>query len=291
MVCAADQASTDDVLVAEVSSFQLEWVRGFRPRGAAWLNLSDDHGDAYPDRQAYARAKRRILEAQQFSDVAVLNRADEWVCRFAEGAGAGRRVWFDGRSPEFPSSLGLDIHELRLRGVHQAANAVAAALLAVDFGVDPQAIRQALEQFEPVPHRMEDLGERGGIVWINNSMCTNLAAVDASMAAVDGPVVAIVGGRSKGASMAALADVVARRCRAAVLIGETADELSISMTRLGTPFAIAPDMESAVSEAAALALPGDTVVLSPGCSSFDQFSGFEERGRAFREAVARWSGK
>lgn len=291
MISAAAQASPDDVLVAEVSSFQLEWVRDFRPRGAAWLNLSDDHGDAYPNREAYARAKRRILEAQEASDVAVLNRADDWVCRFAEGAGAGRRLWFDGLTPEFPSSLDLDMRGLRLRGVHQVANAVAAASLATDFGVSPEAIRQALEQFEPVPHRMEDLGEHRGIRWINNSMCTNLAAVDASLAAVDGPVVAIVGGRSKGASMEALADVVSRRSRAAVLIGETAQELSNHTTRCGLPFAIAPDMESAVAEAAAMARPGDTVVLSPGCSSFDQFSGFEERGRAFREAVARWSGK
>ncbi len=291
MICAAEQASSNDVLVAEVSSFQLEWVHRFRPRGAAWLNLSEDHGDAYPDRESYAAAKRRILEAQQPSDVAVLNHADAWVRRYAEGAGSGRRVWFDGRAPEFPGGVHVDPASGLLRGLHQRSNAVAAAWLAAEFGIDADAIGRGIAGFQPVPHRMEDLGQRGGIGWINNSMCTNLAAVDASLSAVDRPVVAIVGGRGKGASMDALAEVVARRSRAAVLIGETAEALSAAMVRLDHPFAVAADMESAVVHAAAMASPGDVVVLSPGCSSFDQYSGFEERGRAFRDAVARWSGK
>ena len=291
MICAAETAAPDDVLVAEVSSFQLEWVREFRPRGAAWLNLSADHGDAYPDMEAYAAAKRRILECQSPDDVAVLNASDAWIRGSESGAGSGRRVWFDGANPVFPESWDIEVSLLPLRGVHQRANALAAGLLASDWGVGPAAIRSALESFELVAHRMEVVGHFEGIEWINNSMCTNVAAVDASLAALASAPVAIVGGRSKETDLMSLAGVVARRSRACVAIGEVAVELAGMLDQLGHVARIAGSMDDAVAMAGELARRGDVVVLSPGCSSFDMFSGFEERGRAFRDAVARWSAR
>jgi UDP-N-acetylmuramoylalanine--D-glutamate ligase len=236
-------------------------------------------------------AKRRILECQSSDDVAVLNASDAWIRGAEYGAGSGRRVWFDGVNPVFPESWDIDGSCLPLRGVHQRANALAAGLLASDWGVGSVAIRSALESFEPVAHRMEVVGHFEGIEWINNSMCTNVAAVDASFAALAAPAVAIVGGRSKETDLPALAQVLARRSRACVVIGEVAVELAGMLDQLGHAARIAGSMDDAVAMAGELARRGDVVVLSPGCSSFDMFSGFEERGRAFRNAVARWSAR
>ncbi|MFM7321951.1 MAG: UDP-N-acetylmuramoyl-L-alanine--D-glutamate ligase [Armatimonadota bacterium] len=286
LIEAADAAGPAEILVAEVSSFQLEWTRSFAPRGAAWLNLSADHLDAYPSMDAYAADKARLLRNQTEQQVAVLNRSDPWVVSRTAGVGNARRVWFDADAPVFPESLRDASEGILLPGRHNRANALAAALLALDMGVPAQAVGRALAQFRGVPHRMELVLVRGGVTWINNSMCTNAAAVAASLEAVSGPVIAIAGGRLKESDPTDLCEALARHARQVILIGEAAPSLAATINAISAvPTFVAPSMEEAVRQAESAAVRGETVVLAPGCSSFDMYSGFEARGQDFRRCV------
>lgn len=286
LIEAADRAGEGDLLVAEVSSFQLEWTRDFRPRAAAWLNLSQDHMDAYPSMEAYAADKAKLLRNQTPDDLAVLNASDPWVVEGARDNGRGRRVWFDGSDPALPAALGLGSKALRVPGRHNVANAAAAAAMALDLGIAPATVAAALVAFEGVPHRMEWVADIDGVRYINNSMCTNPAAVAASLDACDGAVVVIAGGRDKGADLAAIAEPLARRARAVVLIGEAAPRLADALRAVGAAEPLrAQTMQAAVEAARRVARPGETVLLAPGCASFDMFRGFEDRGQAFRDAV------
>lgn len=282
LVAAAERAEPEDVLVAEISSFQLEWVETFRPKVAAWLNLSVDHQDRYAFLDDYAADKAKILGVQQASDTAVLNSDDPTVVRFSEGCGLGRREWFSGANP--PD------RELRIPGKHNLANADAAARMARAFGIDDATIERALSEFPGVAHRMEIVSERGGVRWINNSMCTNPAAVFASLEAASeagGRLFAIAGGKHKGGDLSEMVAAIQAFATKTVLIGEAGPLLA---ELLGENVEVAGTLERSVSLVANLARSGDTVILAPGCASFDQFSSFEARGQAFREAVIALGG-
>ena len=277
LVAAAEQAGADAVLVAEISSFQLEWVQTFRPRVAAWLNLTVDHQDRYAGLGEYAADKAKILNAQTPAEFAVLNADDSWVVKSSEGVGAGRREWFSGANPPARS--------LKVPGKHNRANAEAAARMARAFGVPEEAIERALGEFPGVAHRMELVRELGGVRWINNSMCTNPAAVRASLEAAreaGGRLFVIVGGRHKGGDLAEMALALQSLATRTLVIGEAAPLLAET---LGDDVDIAGTLDRAVQMASESARPGDTVILAPGCASFDQFASFEARGQAFRSAV------
>ena len=197
-------------------------------------------------------------------------------------------AWFD------PDAEWLIVHETRvlprprlaLLGDHNIANALAAALAACAAGVDPSALTAGLESFQPLPHRLEPVAAIGGIQWLNDSKATNAASVRVALRAVEGSCVLILGGRSKGEDFGSLGTDIGTRCRGGrgVRGGCAAIERALAKT---TRLEIAERFEAAVRLAERLALPGDSVLLSPGCSSFDQFSGFEERGEAFRGLVTR----
>ena len=261
-----------DRAVVEVSSFQLEDVHRFRPRVAVLLNLEPDHLDRHGSFEAYRAAKLRVFENQAAGDVGVLPRG------FGAVPGAARRVEFhrDDPLPAVP----------RIPGVHNRENAAAATAAARALGVADERISEALVSFAGVPHRLEPVGDVGGVSFVNDSKATNVAAALRGLAAyADAPVHLILGGRPKGESFQPLAAALGPNVRSVHVIGEAAPALGEALRTAGRAFADDRDLERAVRASAALAEPGDVVLLSPACASYDQYDSFEERGDHFRRLV------
>jgi UDP-N-acetylmuramoylalanine--D-glutamate ligase len=287
-----------DVAVLEVSSFQLEATERFRPRVAVVLNLTADHLDRHHTVEAYAAAKRRVLENQKGDDWAVLNAADPWFAYFADAARGQMLPFHAGGLPE--RGVGFDAGSLVVRdddepprrfafdwrqpGAHNRENAVAAAAAVFALGADLARALAALPTFRPLPHRSELVAICSGVDWIDDSKATNPGAAQRALEGSPRPLVWIAGGRAKGLDLAPLAATARDRIRAAVLIGESAPQLERAL-RAGPPCYLELSIEDAVRRAAQLAAPGDIVLLAPGCSSLDQFENFEERGRRFRDAA------
>jgi len=295
-----------DIVVLEVSSFQLETIERFRPTVAVVLNITADHLDRHGSFEAYVEAKARILENQREDDRAVLNVDDPAVAALADRV-RGRVVpfsierplehgaWFDSGSvvlrDEQGESFRVSLDGLRLSGIHNRENAVAAVATAWAAGADPgsSASASALAAFRGLPHRMEEVGRIAGVVYVNDSKATNPSAAVRSLAGAAGPVVWIAGGRGKGLDFRMLAAMAADRARAAVLIGESSEALAAALgDRIDTYRE--DDLDAAVRRAASLAVAGDVVLLAPACASQDQFRDYAERGERFREAVAELAG-
>lgn len=302
LIDAAERAQENDVIVAEISSFQLEWVESFRPRVGILTNVRRDHLDRYGSLDTYARCKARLFSAQRPGDVAVINAVNAPARRIASQL-TSRVVWFDRgycggedwaciREQQLTVRFKGDefalvrADELLLPGRHNQENALAAAAAAIAFGAEPEPIRRALRTFEGLPHRMELVAEFGGVCFINASMTTNVDAAVRVLESVGRPVVLIAGGRLKNEDYAPLGRAMARHVVHAVLIGEGAATIEESAHAAGFyDIARAGDMEEAVVRAARRARPGDAVVLAPACSSHDMFRDFEARGQAFRDVV------
>jgi UDP-N-acetylmuramoylalanine--D-glutamate ligase len=296
-------AQAGGVCVVEVSSFQLETAKTFHPLVGLLLNVTADHLDRYDGMNGYAAAKARIFAAQTAEDFAVINLDDPIVVRVSEGI-AARRVGFsvtrrlaegeagafidgdalvvrlpDGAEERYPAALP------GLVGRHNQANALAALLAARLAGATAAEARSALLAFRPLAHRMELVADAGGVAYYDDSKGTNVGAVVAALEGFPRPVVLIAGGRDKGGDYAPLVDALRRVGRAAVLIGEAADKIAAALGS-ALPAERAPTMDAAVAAARRLARPGDAVVLSPACSSFDMFRDYAHRAEAFRTAVA-----
>jgi UDP-N-acetylmuramoylalanine--D-glutamate ligase len=256
-------------VVVEASSFQLEDVDTFRPRVAVLLNLEPDHLDRHGSLESYAAAKLRIFENQQLGDVAVVPRG------FRAIPGEARRADFEADDP-LPA-------EPLIPGAHNRENAAAATVAARAAGATEEEIARALRDFPGVAHRLEPVAERDGVLFVNDSKATNVAAALRAVAAYDRPLLLIAGGRAKGESFDPLAAAARGRVEHAFLIGEAAPELSEAFGEL--PHETSGDLGTAVAAAAATARPGDVVLLSPACASYDQFRDFEERGDEFRRLV------
>ena len=283
--------------VIEVSSFQLEWVERFRPRIALYLNVVEDHLDRYPNFADYRRTKERIFAAQTKDDVAILNRDDPLVWRLSRhlkarvisfgfpevAAGVfarGDEIVWRGGAEEERFSLG----KVKIQGVHNVENLMAAIAAAKCAGVSRRAIENTLEEFPGLEHRLEFVRERVGVRYFNDSKGTNVGAVVKSLASFPGPVILLAGGVDKGGDYAPLADAVKRKVRRLVLFGAAKQIIAEALGRL-TETVMVADLEAAVRDAAAHARPGDVVLLSPACSSFDQFKNYAERGRVFKQLV------
>ena len=262
------QVEGDQLVVAELSSFQLEDIDRFRPRIAVLLNLEPDHLDRHGSFEAYRHAKLRIFENQTESDTAVVPRDLDHKVR-------ARRVEFAAGDP-LPA-------EPALRGLHNRENAAAAVAAARAAGAGEEEIVRGLREFKGVPHRLELVAEQGGVAYVNDSKATNVAATLRALAAYeDTPVRLILGGSRKGEDFAPLAAAVGPNISAVYVIGETADELARAI-----PDTIrAGDLATAVERAATAAQPGEVVLLSPACASYDQFRDFEDRGEEFKRLVA-----
>ena len=262
------QVEPAEVVVCEVSSFQLEDVHEFQPRVAVLLNLEPDHLDRHGSFEAYRDAKLRIFENQAEGDIAVVPRG------FGDVPGDAARVEFDVTDP-LPA-------EPRIPGAHNRENAAAATAAARALGIDDSRIAGALEAFPGVAHRLEPVAEAGGVRYVNDSKATNTAAARRAVAAFDAPLHVILGGRGKGESYSDLALDLAGSARRAYLIGETAADLAVALELAGVDHELSGDLETAVRSAARAARPGEVVLLAPACASYDQFRDFEERGDAFR---------
>ena len=289
-----------DLAVLEVSSFQLEAVEAFRPRVAVVLNVTPDHLDRHGSFEGYLATKARLLVQQRPDDTAVLNFDDPAVRGLAEHTRARvlpfrtqgsleHGAFYEAGCVVLAEPGGarerLSLSALRLPGVHNRENAVAALAAAVAAGAQARRAITAFGTFEGLPHRMQTVARTGGVEWVDDSKATNPGAALRSLRSYDTPLVWIAGGRDKGLDFGELAEAAQGRVRAAVLIGEAAGKLEAALAgRL--PVHDAGSLERAVPLAARLAQPGDVVLLAPACASFDQFRDFEERGERFAAAVA-----
>jgi UDP-N-acetylmuramoylalanine--D-glutamate ligase len=262
------------VIVCEVSSFQAEDSEAFAPETALLLNLAEDHLDRHGTFDAYRDAKLRLFANQTGEHVAVAPPG-------LELPGSARRVVFGD-----PADLPLPVEEVRLRGRHNLENAMGASAAALSSGVPADAVARALRTFTGVPHRLEEVGTVGGVLYVNDSKATNVASAVRGIEAFQGGVHAILGGSLKGGGFEGLRGAVAERCRACYLIGEAAERLENDLAG-AAPLRRCGDLERAVAAASAAASPGDVVLLSPACASYDQFRDYEARGERFRALVAR----
>jgi UDP-N-acetylmuramoylalanine--D-glutamate ligase len=299
----ADLALSDDRykwLSVEVSSFQLHDSPHFAPHVGVLTNLAPDHLDRYPSAGEYYADKRLLFRNAREDDVWVLNADDPLVLEIARGV-AGRQMqfslaksadaWYDAaaRMLRWGGVVGAGLlrrDELQLLGDHNVANALAAALAVREAGVTPKAIADGLRKFRALPHRLEPVREVGGVLWINDSKATNIAATVVAVAAMGRPFVLLLGGRHKGEPYTRLAPLLAERCRLVIAYGEAGPLVEqdlggggkVKLER-GTTF------EDVVARARRAAQPGDAVLLSPACSSYDMFKNYEERGATFRRLV------
>jgi UDP-N-acetylmuramoylalanine--D-glutamate ligase len=294
----AESTEQLDAVVLEVSSFQLETIEKFRPQVSVLLNITPDHLDRYPSMRDYTFAKARIFQNQKASDFAVLNaataaeldalaisikarrmtfapvgsglKADLWV---QDGIIHGRRGYLRGKV--------LAMNDTNLRGPHNAENIMATLAVGSLLAVPRDVMIAAIRAYQPQPHRMEVVAEVNGVTFINDSKATNTDAVEKALRTIASPVVLIAGGRDKGLDYAALKSVVKEKARVVVLIGETAQKISAAWSDV-VRCVTATDLKHAVALACAAAQKGDTVLLSPACSSFDMFRNYAERGEEFR---------
>jgi UDP-N-acetylmuramoylalanine--D-glutamate ligase len=289
----------DALVVAEVSSFQLETVESFRPRVAALLNLTPDHLDRHPSLEAYREAKARVFRRQTAGDWAVINADDPGAAALARRA-RGRVLWFSRAGAVDEGTCLRDawvtlrfegvetpvcpVSDIFLRGDHNVENVLAATACAAWVGVAPDALRARIRAFRGVAHRIEWVRELGGVAFYNDSKGTNVEATRKALAAFREPLVLVAGGRDKGQDMRPLARAAAGRVRAAVLIGEGRATLGPALREV-TAVHEAESMRAAVRLARTLAAPGDVVLLSPACASFDMFRDYEHRGEVFKAEV------
>jgi len=306
-------ATERDWVVAEVSSFQLETIRSFRPRVAVLLNLAPDHLDRYYSMDEYAEAKYRIFANQSMSEFFVGNLDDPRIAqlhwRHGETRAQAHQMWFT--LADTPTDLGagsatmyvrdgvvtyapvsgdprpmaiVGREDIPLAGEHNVQNAMAAFLAAIAAGCEPGELGAAIASFKPMPHRLQTIAQVGGVTYVDDSKSTNPGSVVAALRAFDSPIVLIAGGRSKGTSFEEMGRTIRARVKALVAIGEAAPEIVEASQAPVT--ARATSMEDAVRRARDFAQPGDVVLLSPGCASFDMFRSAEDRGERFIAAVA-----
>lgn len=298
-------AGPGDWIVAEVSSFQLETIRAFKPRVAVLLNILPDHLDRYHSMDEYAEAKYRICANQSMMDWFVGNlddpriRALHW--RHGDTRAQARQLWFTLDSRDQAAMYlrdGVVIYapvagdprpiplvardEIPLAGEHNVRNAMAALLAALAVGCPAPVLREAIRSFEPMPHRLKTIAEIDGVRYVDDSKSTNPASVIAALRTFDAPIVLIAGGRAKGTAFDEMGAGIRERATALVVIGEAAAEIRAAA---GMPAVEAASMDEAVQRARELAPPGGVVLLSPGCASFDMFSSAEDRGQRFAAAV------
>ncbi len=298
---AVDNATPGTRFVTELSSFQLEGIHNFRPHVAVLLNLSPNHLDRHPNLEAYAHAKQQIFRNQGGQDFAVLNADDPWVAGLKPTV-SSQPVFFS-RTRELPMGVFasggkiyyrvrhlervlFETRDVTLKGDFNLEDVLAATTAACLLGADFAAIRKAVREFKAVEHRLEFVREIRGVDFYNNSKATSVDAAVKSVAAFDSGVHLIMGGKDKGAPYTPLIPPIRERARDVLLIGAAAPIIAEQL-KGAAELLPAGDLETAVYEAFARARPGDTVLLAPACSSFDQFHDYEERGRIFKDLVKK----
>ncbi len=299
----AERANPETVIVLEISSFQLETILKFRPKVAVVLNVTPDHLDRHRTFEIYANAKARIFENQQSSDYAVLN-ADDATCVEMAQRSKGQVFWFS-RHKEvergawvrdgnivFRDGKGqreiLQVAEIPLKGAHNLENVLAAVCAGALMGCAPEKIRQAVQNFKAVEHRLEFVTTIGGVDYYNDSKATNVDATIKALESFPANIHLILGGKDKGSDYSVLNDLLRQRVKRVYTIGAAAAKIEsqIVSSKDGGPEVVhAETLENAIRKANAVAVPGDVVLLAPACASFDQFKSYEHRGKVFKEIV------
>jgi UDP-N-acetylmuramoylalanine--D-glutamate ligase len=289
----------DATVVCEASSFQLEDTLCFAPEAAVLLNVSPDHLDRHASMEAYLAAKLQIFARQDAQDIAIAP-ASMLQGDARPPLGRGRSVGFgSGPGAEMSEQDGslcwhgqplMEVRELRLRGRHNTENAMAAAAVCLARGLGGEAVRAGLRSFAGVPHRLEEVTNRGGVLFVNDSKATNVASTLVALDAFARPgarasIHLVLGGQGKGQDFTALCGPIRRSCRAVYLIGEDAGTIAAALAGARTPLHECVKLERALAEADRVAAAGEVVLLSPACASFDQFADFEARGDRFRELL------
>lgn len=300
-----DSVESDAIVVLEVSSFQLDHIDRFKPAGSVLLNITPDHLNRYGnDFERYAASKLRILENQDEADVLIYNRDDEATRSRVLNASAMKTV------PSFSFGMEPDaddggyvidnnivirlnsneeplmhVSETTLRGRHNLYNTLAAAVTARVLGVRNEIIRDSIRSFEGVPHRLEHVAEIDGVKYFNDSKATNVNAVWYALESFHEPIVLIAGGRDKGNDYSEIADLVTDKVKILIAIGEGAPKLIEELGHLVETVTHVEDMEDAVRFARVMSVPGDVVLLSPACASFDMYENYEQRGEVYKDLV------
>jgi UDP-N-acetylmuramoylalanine--D-glutamate ligase len=300
--CALSERQPDWVVV-ELSSFQLADLDSFETEIGVLLNLAPDHLDRYRDLDSYYADKGRLFERASESPSWVLNADDSAVLELAEGAAGERYLFSTEHEVELGAWIGSGgglmgrlkpssaprrwgaLDDLRLLGRHNRSNALAACVAAVLAGAEPDRIPEALRSFGGLPHRLQAVAERSGVLWVDDSKATNVAAAVAAVTAFDRPLILLLGGRHKGQPYNAIADAAKGRARAVIAFGEAAPLIVPALRDSVETILTESGLDAAVRAAAGLARSGDVVLLAPACSSYDMFPNYAARGRAFEAAV------
>jgi UDP-N-acetylmuramoylalanine--D-glutamate ligase len=299
-----------DYIVAEISSFQLETIRDFKPRGAAIMNITPDHLDRYHAMDGYTDAKARIFENQGEGDFLILNHDDPETMNLYSKQLVRQRVSmpgiyffsrkekvnglytrdgvvycnFQNRGPDTQNGELIMAEEIRIKGVHNLENAMAASAMALLAGCSVKAVQDSLREFPGLEHRLEFVRELQGVQYFNDSKGTNVGAVVKSLESFSSPIVLIAGGRDKSGDFSQLRELVRTRVKALVLIGEAQEKIKRGLGDI-TDTIMADDLKNAVEISRRKAAIGDVVLLSPACASFDMFAHFEDRGQQFKKIV------
>lgn len=297
----AERSTPETVTVLEVSSFQLETIRGFRPKVAVILNVTPDHLDRHRTFEAYVNAKARIFENQQSDDFTVLN-AEDPTCAHLASVIRAQVFWFSRsrevekgafiRNREIMVRVGnsermlMPISDVPLKGAHNLENVLAAVCAGALLGCGSESIREAVRSFKAVEHRLEFVATVRGVDYYNDSKATNVDATIKALESFPANIHLILGGKDKGSDYSVLNDLLHQRVKRVYTIGAAAEKIESQITG-ATPITRCGTLESAIRQAAANAQAGDIVLLAPACASFDQFQNYEHRGRAFKEVVGK----
>jgi UDP-N-acetylmuramoylalanine--D-glutamate ligase len=302
-----DRKKPADVIVAEISSFQLDTIKSFRPMVSVLLNISADHLDRYPHMQAYIQSKNRIFENQQPEDIAVLNGADRRVRSLAAAISCKKLIYPALSKNEAGAIIDNNRIVLKMRdinrfdhlnsktfniksnsagcwGLHNKENACAAALAALAVGATPNGVQSALDNFRGSAHRLECIATMDRVSYFNDSKATNVDAVVRALECFSQPVVLIMGGRDKGSDFSVLVPAIKQHVKTLIVMGEAAHQIKAALGQ-SVSLKMATSMKDAVTKAYRTAQPADVVLLSPGCASFDMYANYARRGDDFRQEV------
>ena len=310
LISQCPKMSANDIVVAEMSSFQLESVDSFCPKVAVVMNLTPDHLDRHKTMEAYAAAKANIFKNQGPEEYLLLNKDDAIVAAMA--AGAKSHVYYFSQQEILDEGIWLEdgnlvyrldkngapqvlipAAEIGIVGSHNWQNAMAASLAALLMGQQSEIIAERLRAFKGVAHRMEPVATIDGVLYVNDSKGTNPDSTEKALGSYgERPIVLIAGGRNKGSDMAVLVPLMRAHCRGVVLVGEATGDFIDAFARTGyTDYVCADSFEDAVAKAREMAQSGDVVLLSPACASWDMFDNFEQRGDLFKELVKDYAAK
>ena len=294
-----EDVSPQGIIVLEISSFQLENIEEFKPEVAALLNVSPDHLDRYPDLKSYSEAKLRIFENQTSQDFALFNLDDDYSMKIKEHPIAQEIFFSTAREVERGTFIKngemflrfggktekiMDSEEIGIKGPHNLSNAACACAITGVLGAKKESISKALRNFKGVEHRLEQVKVISGIRFVNDSKATNVSSLWYALKSIPEPVLLIAGGRDKGGDFTQLREIARKKLKGLILLGEAKRKIDQALGDVVKPVLV-DSLEEGVKKAYKMASPGECVLLSPGCASFDMFENYEHRGRIFKSVV------